>query len=66
MLEENKSLMQITKRLYLIIKLSNCLIVLMIILIIVLFYLYNTEKNKNTSVVRITDADEHKKLEIVE
>ena len=66
MLEENKSLMQITQRQSLIIKLSNCLIVLMTILIIVLFYLYNTEKNKNTSVVRINDADEHKKLEIVE
>ena len=65
-LEERKSLIQITQRQSLIIKLSNCLIVLMIILIIILFYLYNSEKNKNSNNIHINDAEEHKKLEITD
>ena len=65
-LEERKSLIQITQRQSLIIKLSNCLIVLMIILIIILFYLYNSEKNKTSNNIHINDAEEHKKLEITD
>ena len=64
LLEEQNSLIQITQRQSLIIKLSNCLIVLMAILIIILFYLYNTEKNKKIDNIHIGDAEEHKKLEI--
>ena len=63
MLEEKQSLILITQRQSLIIKLSNCLIVLMTILIIILFYLYNLEKNKNKSNFRIGDNDERKKLQ---
>ena len=62
-LEEKQSLIIITQRQSLIIKLSNCLIVLMTILIIILFYLYNLEKNKNKSNFRIGDIDERKKLQ---
>ena len=65
MLEEKQSLILITQRQSLIIKLSNCLIVLMTILIIILFYLYNLEKNKNknSNNLRISDNDERKKLQ---
>ena len=64
MLEEKQSLILITQRQSLIIKLSNCLIVLMTILIIILFYLYNLEKNKNKNNFRIGDIDERKKLQV--
>ena len=65
MLEEKQSLILITQRQSLIIKLSNCLIVLMTILIIILFYLYNLEKNKNknSNNLRMSDNDERKKLQ---
>ena len=65
-LEEQRSLIQITQRQSLIIKLSNCLIVLMVILIIILFYLYNTEKNKRINNIHIGDAEENKKLSITD
>ena len=62
MLEEKQSLILITQRQSLIIKLSNCLIVLMTILIIILFYLYNSEKNKNSNNLRNNDNEERRKL----
>ena len=62
MLEEKQSLILITQRQSLIIKLSNCLIVLMTILIIILFYLYNSEKNKNSNNSRNNDNEERRKL----
>ena len=65
-LEEQRSLIQITQRQSLIIKLSNCLMVLMVILIIILFYLYNTEKNKRINNIHIGDAEENKKLSITD
>ena len=64
MIEEQNSLIQITQRQSLIIKLSNCLIILMVILIIILFCLYNKERNKNVTNIHINDSEERKKLEI--
>ena len=66
MIEEQKSLFQITQRQSLIIKLSNCLIVLMTILILVLLYLYNSAKKNNSNNNRLYDAEERKKLEIMD
>lgn len=66
MIEEQKSLFQITQRQSLIIKLSNCLIVLMTILILVLLYLYNSAKKNNSNSNRLYDAEERKKLEIMD
>ena len=63
MIEEQNSLIQITQRQSLIIKLSNCLIILMVILIIILFCLYNKERNKNATNIHISDSEERKKLE---
>ena len=65
-LDEQKSLIQITQRQSLIIKLSNCLIVLMTILILVLLYLYNSAKKNNSNNNRLYDAEERKKLEIMD
>ena len=64
MIEEQNSLIQITQRQNLIIKLSNCLIALMVILIIILFYLYNKERNKIANNIHISDTEERKKLAI--
>ena len=61
------SLIQINNKQSLIIKLSNCLNLLMALLIILLFYLYCNEKNKNKNKYNsIYDFENRKKLEIVE
>jgi hypothetical protein len=66
---ENKALIEINQKQSIIIKISNCLIILMSILIVILFYLYFSEKNKNVNNnnrYRLSDLDGRRKLEIIE
>jgi hypothetical protein len=66
---ENKALIEINQKQSIIIKISNCLIILMSILIVILFYLYFSEKNKNVNNnnrYRLSDLDGRRKWEIIE